>query len=289
MQKRILITGATGNVGIATITSLSRLGQEVEIVAGVLDLEKDRAKFMDLPVQLVAFDFEKQETFATALAGVSVLFLLRPPQLTDAKKYMQPLVDAAKVAPVAHIVFLSVQGADTKSLIPHYKIEQLISKSEIPFTFLRPAYFMQNFLTTLKKDLTERNEIYLPAAEAKFTLVDLVDVGEVGARVLCNTEKHRNRAYDLTNQERLTFAEMADQLTEVLGKKITFRSPNLVSFFLRKRRSGTASMFILVMIMLHYLPRFSAKPTVSNSIEDILGRQAGTFLDFVTREKENLS
>ena len=289
MRKKILITGATGNVGFETIKSLLNMDPEFEILAGVRDVEKEKNRFLGMNVTRVSFDFEKKETFANALKGISVMFLLRPPQLADAKKYFQPLVDAAKVALVEHIVFLSVQGAGTNTIIPHYKIEQIIKQSGIPFTFLRPAYFMQNFLTTLKKDLAEKNEIYLPAGKAKFTIVDLVDVGDVGARILLVPANHKNQAYDLTNQEVLTFGEMADQLTTVLGKKITFKSPNLVSFFFRKRRDGVASMFILVLIMLHFLPRFSATPEVSNSIEGILGRASGTFKDFLKREKNNLT
>ena len=288
MGKKILITGATGNVGFETIQSLLKMDQDLDIVAGVRDLTKEKSRFNALAVNVVAFDFEKEEMFANALEGVSVLFLLRPPQIADAKKYFQPLIDAAKVARIEHIVFLSVQGADKNKVIPHHKIEQIILQSGIPFTFLRPAYFMQNFLTTLKKDLVEKNEIYLPAGKAKFTIVDLVDVGEVGARILLNPEKHINQAYGLTNDELLTFGEMAVQLSTALVKKIRFRSPNLVAFFVRKKREGVPSMFILVMIMLHYLPRFSAAPALSNSIEAILGRDPGSFREFTNREKENL-
>lgn len=288
MAKKILITGATGNVGFETIQSLLKMDQDLDIVAGVRDLTKEKSRFNALAVNVVAFDFEKEETFANALEGVSVLFLLRPPQIADAKKYFQPLIDAAKVAQIEHIVFLSVQGADKNKVIPHHKIEQIILQSGIPFTFLRPAYFMQNFLTTLKKDLVEKSEIYLPAGKAKFTIVDLVDVGEVGARILLNPEKHINQAYGLTNDELLTFGEMAFQLSTALGKKIRFGSPNLVAFFVRKKKEGVPSMFILVMIMLHYLPRFSAAPALSNSIEAILGRAPGSFREFANREKENL-
>ncbi|MCL6258850.1 NmrA family NAD(P)-binding protein [Aquiflexum sp. TKW24L] len=284
MKKQVLVTGATGNVGFETIKSLLRIDHDLEIVAGVRDVEKEKARFKGMDIKVIPFDFERQDGFGQALYGISILFLLRPPQISDAKKFFQPLVDAAKTAKIEHIVFLSVQGADKNKAIPHYKIEQIILKSGIPFTFLRPAYFMQNFLTTLKKDLVEKNEIYLPAGKAKFTIVDLIDVGEVGARILSKPEMHINQAYDLTNQELLTFGEMAGQLTEVLGKKITFRSPNLVSFYIRKRREGTPAVFILVMVMLHFFPRFQRPSKNSEAIENILAKKPTTFRQFVSRE-----
>lgn len=288
MNRKILITGATGNVGFETIKALLRIKSDLKIVAGVRDSEKEKDKFNGKSIDLVTFDFKKEETFEIALKGISLVFLLRPPQISDAKKYFQPFINAAKFSEVQHIVFLSVQGADTNSVIPHHKIENIILKSGIPFTFLRPAYFMQNFLTTLNKDLVERNEIYLPAGRAKFTLVDLLDVGMVGAIILDNPQKHLNKSYDLTNNELLTFGEMADQLTEVLGKKITFRSPNLISFFIRKKKEKTPLVYVLVMIMLHFLPRFKNYPKTSQAINVILGEQSKSFKEFIEREARGL-
>lgn len=288
MNRKILITGATGNVGFETIKALLRIKSDLKIVAGVRDPEKEKDKFNGKSIDLVTFDFKKEETFEIALKGISLVFLLRPPQISDAKKYFQPFINAAKFSEVQHIVFLSVQGADTNSVIPHHKIENIILKSGIPFTFLRPAYFMQNFLTTLNKDLVERNEIYLPAGRAKFTLVDLLDVGMVGAIILDNPQKHLNKSYALTNNELLTFGEMADQLTEVLGKKITFRSPNLISFFIRKKKEKTPLVYILVMIMLHFLPRFKDYPKSSQAIDFILGEQSKSFKEFIEREARGL-
>jgi uncharacterized protein YbjT (DUF2867 family) len=284
MGKKILITGATGNVGMETIKALLRMDHGMDIFAGVRNPEKDLVRFQGMDVKVVSFDFEQPDKFRQKLEGFAILFLLRPPQISDAKKFFQPLADAAKAAHVSHIVFLSVQGADQNKIIPHHKIEQIIIQSGIPYTFLRPAYFMQNFLTTLKKDLVEKNEIVLPAGEAKFTLVDLADVGEVGAKVLSEPQNHINQAYDLTNDEQLTFGEMADQLSEVLGRKIIFKSPNLFSFFLRKKKEGTPPMFILVMIMLHYLPRFQSTPKTTDSVRSITGKRPNNFRQFIERE-----
>ncbi|MDP5140566.1 MAG: NmrA family NAD(P)-binding protein, partial [Spirosomaceae bacterium] len=91
------------------------------------------------------------------------------------------------------------QGAEDNSVIPHHKIERLIIDSGISYTFLRPAYFMQNFTTTLRKELVENNRIFLPAGEAKFTLVDVQDVGKVAAETLLSSDKHVNIGYDLTS------------------------------------------------------------------------------------------
>jgi uncharacterized protein YbjT (DUF2867 family) len=284
---QILITGATGNVGMEVLKALVPKSEPHRILAGIRDVEKGRETLAGFPdLEVVEFDFDHTDRFGQYLAGIDVLFLLRPPPIADVEKYFRPLVEASVKQGVRHIVFLSVQGADKSKLIPHHKIEKLIIAAGIPYTFLRPAYFMQNFSTTLRNDIVERDRVYLPAGKAKFTVVDLKDLGEVAAQVLLQTEPYRHVAMDLTNDAQLSFSEMCQSLSAVLGRHIEFVSPNLLSFFLEKRKEKVPTPLILVMIMLHYLPRFQSTPPTSGWVERILGRKAIGFEDFVRREKD---
>ncbi|MFP4289423.1 MAG: NmrA family NAD(P)-binding protein [Bacteroidales bacterium] len=289
MAKKILITGATGNVGKKTIQSLIQKNGEFEVLAGVRNVQSKDDILLLPKIQAIHFDFEDEKSIHAALEQADILFLLRPPQLSDVKKYFEPLIRVAKEKNIQHIVFLSVQGAETSSMIPHHKIEKIIEESGINYTHLRPAYFMQNFTTTLKKNLVENDTIFLPAGSAKFTLIDLEDVGEVAAYVLENTSDHINKAYDLTNNEQLSFQQMADVLTQQLSRKIQFKSPNLLSFYYKKRKEKTPPMFILVMIMLHYLPRFKSTPPKSDWVEKITGKKPRSFEEFVKINKALLA
>jgi len=278
----MLITGATGNVGMEILKSLSQLEHGFDVCAGVHDLKKDRQKLKGFTSNVLHFDFIDVSTYKQALSHCDILFLLRPPQLSEVQKYFKPLIDTAVGSGVNHIVFLSVQGAEKSNVIPHHKIEKLIVKSKIPYTFLRPAYFMQNFTTTLHKDLVEHHKIYLPAGDAKFTLVDVSDIGEVAAIILTEPEKHFNQSYELTSNEKLSFGEMADKLSKALRHKINYESPNLIQFYLTKRKEKMPVMLILVMILLHYLPRFQREPQVSSCIKKILKKEPRSFERFIT-------
>ncbi|CAN5149413.1 SDR family oxidoreductase [soil metagenome] len=285
---KVLITGATGNVGMEVIKSLQLISHNLEVYAGVRDVAADQAKLASYNVQLLAFDFTDAQTYRPALMGCDVLFLLRPPQIADVPKYFKPIIDTCKDVGVGHIVFLSVQGVEKSTIIPHHKIEKLIVASKIPYTFLRPAYFMQNFTTTLCNDLVNHKRIYLPAGNAKFTLVDVRDVGAVAARVITNVTPHINKAYELTSTERLTFGEMAGILSRQLGVDIQFKSSNLLAFYLSKKKEQVPTMFILVMIMLHYLPRFQKPPETTQCIQQITGKPCISFEQFVTDYKTSL-
>jgi len=95
---------------------------------------------------------------------------------------------------------------------------------------------MQNFTTTLHNDLVNNHRIYLPEGPAKFTVIDAENIGSVTAKVLIEPQNHFNKSYELTNNETLTFAEMAEKISKGIRKTIIFISPNLLQFFVTKRK-----------------------------------------------------
>ncbi|MBK6267356.1 NmrA family NAD(P)-binding protein [Marivirga sp. S37H4] len=288
-MRTILVTGATGNIGKAVIHHLLKASESISIKAGARKAEEIKSTFpASEHISPTLFDFEKPDTFAQALAGCDSLFLLRPPQISEVKKYFEPIIEEAKIQGINHIIFLSVQGVEKSSIIPHHKIEKLIVESGIPYTFLRPAYFMQNFTTTLKKDIIEKQIIFLPAGKAKFTLIDVDDVGKAAVPIIIYPEQHVNKAYELTNEEQLSFTEMAAKISKGVGREIRFISPNLLRFYLQKRKEGIPGGFILVMIMLHYLPRFQQTPQTTGWIYKLTGQKPKSFTEFIKEHKNAL-
>lgn len=285
---KVLVTGATGNVGREVLNALQNIDHQLDIYAGVRNIDADSMELAGYRIQFVQFDFMDSSTYDTALTSCDILFLLRPPQISDVEKYLRPIIDTCRNKGVKHIVFLSVQGVEKSKIIPHHKIEKLIRESKINYTFLRPAYFMQNFTTTLRNDLVKNKRIYLPAGKAKFTLIDVRDIGAVAASILANVSAHINQSYELTCKEKLTFSEMAAILSDVLGTDIQFKSPGLISFFLAKRRENTPVMLIFVMIMLHYFPRFQKSPEVTDWVEKITKKEPFLFEQFIRDNKKNL-
>lgn len=91
-MKRILITGATGNVGIEVVSVLKNLNAQLDIYAGARDTESGNEKLSDLNVKKIKFDFINIETFLPALKDIDVLFLLRPPQISDVKQFLHHLL-----------------------------------------------------------------------------------------------------------------------------------------------------------------------------------------------------
>jgi len=284
---RILVTGATGQVGSAVIAALRGI-DGIAIRAGVRDVATETATWSgDAHVQTVDFDFLDPASQDAALADCDSLFLLRPPQLnTD----FADVIARAQRHGVKHIVFLSVQGAENNRFVPHHKIERRLVSSGVPYTMLRPAYFMQNFTSTLLDELVRRHRIFLPAGNARFTIVDVGDIARVAAKVLTQPgAQHHGQAYTLTSSTPLTFREMAAKLTAGLSTPITYVSPSPWRFYRTLQRDGREPGLILVMLLLHLLPRFTGTPPVTRTVAELTGRAPIEFAQFVSAHRAELS
>jgi len=286
-MSNLLITGATGNVGFEVIRFLDQIGSSNRVIAGVRNIEKAKIAFKDYPkLEYVPFDFEDFETFDQALSGIDKIFLLRPPHISDIERYFKPLIASIKKNNIKEIVFLSVQGAEKSSIIPHNKIEKLICESGFDYIFLRPSYFMQNLTTTLSKDIKTKREIILPSGKAKFNWIDIENIGEASALLIENFSTYKNQAIEITGLENENFGHVCSLINQAIVSPIRFRNVNPFAFYRIKKREGMQKGMIIVMLLLHFLPRFQKEPEISSFYETLTGKKPTELKTFIDREKK---
>jgi uncharacterized protein YbjT (DUF2867 family) len=259
---------------------------EEQIVAGVRNIPEAKRKFAEnKKLEFVRFDFENPETFKQALENIDLVFLLRPPHISDVDRYFKPLIEAIRQAGIQKIIFLSVQGAEKSKVIPHNQIEKLITEAGIPFIFIRPSYFMQNLTTTLLKDIQEKRKIILPAGNAKFNWIDIENIGEAVAVLACKFQEYCNRAIEMTGYENKNFSEVVDLITQNTAIKVEFINLNPFRFYRIKKQEGMQKGMIVVMILLHFLPRFQKEPRILDFYEKLTGKKPTVLIEFIKREK----
>jgi uncharacterized protein YbjT (DUF2867 family) len=286
-MSNILITGATGNIGFEVIRFLNEINSPNRIIAGVRSIEKAKKVFQDYPdLDYTHFDFEDFDTFDNALNGIDTVFLLRPPHISDIDKYFKPLILKIKYKNINQIVLLSVQGAEKSKVIPHNKIELLINENGLNFIFLRPSYFMQNLTTTLIKDIKTKREIILPSGKAKFNWIDIENIGEAGAILLDKFDHYKNQAIEITGLENENFEKVTSLINESIDNPIRYKKVNPLGFFMIKKREGMVKGMIIVMILLHFLPRFQKEPKTSDFYERLTGKKPTDLKTFIEREKK---
>lgn len=287
-MKKILITGATGNIGREVLDAVCSESVGAEIIAAVRNTERAKDRLSEYPgLAYRSFDFENESSFKEAFADIDILFLLRPPHISQVEKVFGPLLEAALRAGISQVVFLSVQGAEKSKAIPHNKIERLIKALGFDYVFIRPSYFMQNLSTTLLPEILRDKSITLPAGNAKFNWVDVKDIGRVAAELILHFDTHRNKAYEITGSENKSFAEVAKLMSGILGETIVYHGVNPIHFFIRKKKEGVKSGFALVMTMLHFLPRLQPEPRISPDYKKLTEREPGDLKTFIEREKSH--
>lgn len=274
----ILVTGATGNVGMELVKRLSQRGEPVRAFVR----NRTQAQAIASPrTELVEGDFAKPGTFTPALAGVDRLFLLIPSS-SEVEEQQRNFVDAAKRSHVRHIVKLSQLGANENA--PgrfqryHGAVEKYIVNSGIPHTFLRPNLFMQglyNFIPTI----STQGVFYAPAGDAKVSIVDVRDIASVAAKVLAEPG-HEGKTYDITGPQALSHVDFADQLSKATGKAIKYI--DIPPGDMRKALLGFGmppwQADGLVEDYDHY--RRGEAAIVTRTVRDITGRDAASFFQF---------
>jgi uncharacterized protein YbjT (DUF2867 family) len=286
MTRTVLVTGATGTVGRHVVDELTaREGPEQDLRIRVAVRDPDDAAERFDADEFVAFDLEKPETWGETLADVDGAFLLRPPTVdTDD---VTAFVDALGGVGVEHVTYLSTLGAEKNVLIPHHRIEKRIAESGVDYTFLRASFFMQNLTEVHGREIRERGEIAVPAGDGETSFVDARDLGAVAATVLTEPG-HRNRSYDLTGSEALTYREVARVLSDVTGREVRYRSPSVPAFVAHRRDLGDPLPFALLMVAIYGTARLGLAGRVTDAVERLLGRPPRDLRTFAEDYAEEL-
>lgn len=283
MHTTILITGAMGTVGREVVKQLSMLEGDVRVRAGVHSLIKGE-NLKRLPgVEIVEVDFENQESLHAAFTHVDKMFLITP-FAEDQVEMAKTLVDEAKKKGIKHIVKLSAMGADDTPGITlgrrHREIEQYIEDSSIAYTFLRPTSFMQNYTNYDADSIKREGRFYQSTGSGKVAYIDARDIAAVGVEALIGTGSE-SKAYDLTGPEALSNQEVAQVLSEVTGRQITFVDVPEEAARQAMLAQHTPEWMTDALLELNRLHKAGYGGTVTDTVQQITGRGPHTFRQFV--------
>lgn len=236
--------------------------------------------------ETVRFDLDDADSFAAALADCTAIFVMRPPPTTTRAPF-ERLMDAARHAGLRHVVCASVYGAGSSRVLPHRHMEAAVRASGLPHSFLRPADFMQNLADVHGEPIRSTGEIAVPAGRGRSAFVDTDDIGRACAAVLAAPARHDGRGYDLTGPEALTFGEVAEVMTRVLGRAIRYRAISVPGFVLHEVRQGRPAPMALVMAALYTVQRVGRAAPVRPDLERLTGRTPSSLADYVARERSS--
>jgi uncharacterized protein YbjT (DUF2867 family) len=286
MVDTILVTGATGTVGSEVIKQLlsSPLTSNFNIKAAVHSQESAKRVAAERRVKPVQIDYNKPDTIVTAFKDIDRLFLLTPFQSNMVELSSNLVNVAKKTGVVKHIVKLSVMGADADPGIAggrlHRKAENIIEESGISYTFLRPNFFMQNFINFFSQTIKEQDAFYVPAGDGKVSFVDVRDIAGVAVQALLNESKHGQKAYNSTGPNAISYTQAAEILSNEVGRKIKYLDISEDQAREGMKAIGMDEWFINSMMELFSITRAGYVSDVSPAIEEVTGKKPITFSEF---------
>jgi uncharacterized protein YbjT (DUF2867 family) len=292
MAETILVTGATGTLGSEVVKQLllsakAKREEDDDLIvkAAVRSANDDTFGNFRGGVQVVQLDYNKPDTLAAAFRSVDKLFLLTPFQ-SNMVDLTSNLVNEAKNAGVKYIVKQSVMGADAEPGITpgrlHKRAEKIVQESGIPFTFLRPNFFMQNFVSFYSHFIKTQGAFYVPAGDAKVSFVDVRNIAAVSVQALSKNGggKHTGKAYNITGSEALSYGEAAEILSKEIGKKVNYVSVSDEDARKGMKDMGMDEWTINSMIELFGITRSGYVSDISHAVEQITGNKPITFSQF---------
>lgn len=197
----ILVIGATGKTGARVANKLEAKGLPV----------RRGSRRSTTP-----FDWEAPETWAPALTGVRAAYVTYFPDLAfpGAVEKLESFVESARDVGVPHLVLLSGRGEH------HARLgEEVVRASGIDFTLVRAAWFAQNFSEGYLRDPILGGVVPMPGGDIREPIIDIEDIADVAVTALTE-DGHRGKLYEVTGPRLMSFAEMADVLSQAMGKPI---------------------------------------------------------------------
>ena len=272
-----LIIGATGNIGSEIIKQLALRDLHPRIATR--NIAKATTQFIENK-ELVEFNFSRPATFTPALTSIKKVFFIAPHD--DPTASVQQFLTAAKQAGIQHLVFSSGRTTATVKGKPLYQVERLVENCGIPYTIIRPGWFMQNFTTWIGgESIKTEGKFYLPAGNSKTAFIDVRDIAAVAIRCLLE-EKHQGKVYELTSDEALDHQQVAQKIACQLHQPVQYVPLSDEDYIDQKVAAGWTVAAAKHVVVLYRIVRETDKEAiVSPDVERVLQRLPISFDEFV--------
>jgi uncharacterized protein YbjT (DUF2867 family) len=277
IERRILVTGASGNIGGEVVAQLRAAGLPVRALS-----RHPQSSNLPVGTDVVRGDLTAPDTLDRALDDVDGVLLV----------WVAPLAAAADaIARIAsrvdRIVFLSapIHTAHPFFQQPnplrtvHAGVEELIKKSGVRWTFLRPGPFALNCRNWWAPQIRSGDAVRWFYGSAATAPVHEYDIGVVAVRALCDA-KHDGMDYVLTGPQSLTQREQVASIGESVGRTLVFDEMSHATA--RHHLLETMPAWVADMLLSAYAAAVDRPALVTSTIEDVTGTPARTFGQWAT-------
>ena len=283
---KILITGATGNLGKSVIKHILKKTKAENIAVLVRNIEKGNdLKSQGIDVRVG--DYTNYQLLVDAFKGIDKLYFISGSEFEGRSEQHKNVVNAAKEVGVKQVVYTSFLRKDETSASPisfvvadHIETEIWLKESGMNYTILKHNLYMDMLPLFIGDNVLETGVIYQPAGNGKAAFTLREDMAEIAAHLL-TTEGHENKEYDITSDKAYSYRDIAAFISVITGKTIDYSSPTIEEFNRTMTEAGVPEMYIGLFAGFSLAMEKGELDETNSVIEQLVGRKATSVEDYL--------
>lgn len=271
----ILVTGATGHLGSATIDFLLKKLPASQLVALVRDAGK-AANLLEKGVTVRVGTYDDTVSLDNAMQGVDKVLLIAGTDEDNRVQQHKNVVDAAKKAAVQRIAYTSRTLKDRSTMANqlmegHFQTEDYIKASGLTYTLFRNVLYMDVLPQFVGPNVFDTG-INLPAGQGRVPFALRNEMGEAMANALAIDDKE-NKFYQLTGNETYSLGDVAATLTDLSGKQVNYTPLDKSAFEAQMKGRGVPEPVIAKVVGFLTDIKNGQEDDISADLSTLLGRK----------------
>ncbi len=273
----MILVSTAGRVGAEAVRTL----RARDVPVRVLTRNPDKTTALaDAGAEIVVGDLDSPASLDSAMAAVTTVVLVSPGVVAQELN----VVAAAARARVAHVVKATANASPDSPIARRRwqsEIEAGLAASGMAHTLLRSNAYMQNMLA-LAPSIAATGSFGFASGKGRVGMVDARDVGAAAAAIAESPAEHAEKTYRLTGPELISNYDVAEILSTVLGRTITYRELSYEENLEAMLRAGVPEPVAVMNAQAFSLIAEGDAEWVSDDVSTLLARSPRSFLQFAT-------
>jgi NAD(P)H dehydrogenase (quinone) len=272
----ILVTGATGHLGGSVIRHLLKGVPADQIIALVRD-ESKAIKLKDYGIPVRIGDYHHPASLSAAFKSVDKILLISSNDYNDRFGQHKNVIDAARTNGVSRVVYTGVSLRNVNGSVlyshmrDHFLTEDYLEASGMNYTFMRHNLYAEMIPFYLGNQVLEKGIVF-PAGNGRIPFALRDEMGEANANILIN-QGHENKSYNIANETAWSFQDMADILSELAGKQVSYTNPDHGSYIDSLKAAGLPELKVRAASLFSAAMRNGDFMLPGNELKSLLGRK----------------
>ncbi len=287
-MSKILVTGATGELGKQTIQFLAAKTDVANITALVRS-ESKAADLKELGIEIRLGNYDNKESLKAAFEGIDKLFFVSANDVEKRISQHKNVLEAIKESNIKHVVYTSFVRKDETDASPiaavakaHLFTEDFLLNSGISYTILRNTLYMEFVPFFMGDKVIEKQMVYLPSGDGKVAFLLRSEMAEIAANIL-TSGGHENKIYTLSSEEAFSYGDIAKMLSQITGKNIRFVSPTVDEFIETMTKMDVPKEMIGMSVGFGQAIKYGEFESTNPGISELLGRKPVSIEDFLKK------